>query len=177
MTSFTLAEMGDSRQQTPPESPISGSSDSTTVRGSNSPPDTPNPQDSSDSASSVSGGSLSNNPQPIPKPPLAGWPQLAELMASTPDFAAFPRFRDLNIKSLLYYQVQLGLLKKKLHEQEFHDNENGEGTDEGLFAERADVLVEEEESEQFRLIRKIREVLKEYSRCSAGEKISIANLD
>lgn len=96
---------------------------------------------------------------------VPGWPQLAVLMAKTPDFAAFPRFRDLNIKSLLYYQVQLEQLRKKLHEQErkdaASDPEDGPGPE--LYAERAIDMVSDENSEQFRIVEKMRKVLNKYS--------------
>lgn len=88
-------------------------------------------------------------------------------MAKTPDFAAFPRFRDLNVKSLLYYQVELTKLRRKLHDQEYEDN--GKPSDDELFpdaadfAERADFLVENQNSPQFMIIKEIRRLLKEYS--------------
>lgn len=100
--------------------------------------------------------------------PVPGWPQLAVLMAKTPDFAAFPRFRDLNIKSLLYYQVQLNLLRSQLLEKEGEDaasDPNGERSD---FAERVDYMVDAsgEDSEQFKIVERMRKVLKEYSKCT-----------
>ncbi|KAH0557186.1 hypothetical protein GP486_005022 [Trichoglossum hirsutum] len=94
--------------------------------------------------------------------PVEGWPRVALLMAKTPDFAAFSRFRDLNIKSLLYYQAQLTNLRNKLHEKEYED---ARGTDEDRrqFASRADFLMCSEESDQLKLVREIRIILKEYS--------------
>ncbi len=86
-------------------------------------------------------------------------------MAKTPDFAAFSRFRDLNIKSLLYYQAQLTNLKKKLHELEYEDARSKDKSKE-KFASRADFLMTSEDSEQFKLITKIRLLLKEYSKFS-----------
>ncbi|TVY68720.1 hypothetical protein LSUE1_G007147 [Lachnellula suecica] len=85
-------------------------------------------------------------------------------MANTPDFAAFSRFRDLNVKSLLYYQAQLTDLRLRLHEQEYEDarNTNGE-EDNGRFASRADFLMTAEGSEQLRLMGEIRRLLKEYN--------------
>jgi hypothetical protein len=100
---------------------------------------------------------------------VPGWPQLAVLMTKTPDFAAFPRFRDLNIKSLLYYQVQLEQLRKKLHEQESKDaaSDPDDGPGPELYAERAIDMVCDENSMQFKIIEKMREVLKKYSECTA----------
>jgi hypothetical protein len=99
--------------------------------------------------------------------PVPGWPQLAVLMAKTPDFAAFSRFRDLNIKSLLYYQVQLILLRKELQNKESTDAASDPDEDPALFAQRVDFLVEAsgEERKQFEIVEKMRKVLKEYSKC------------
>lgn len=93
---------------------------------------------------------------PWPEEPIQGWPQLALMMAKTPDFAAFPRFRDLNTKSLLYYQAQLTLYRNKLHELEYSDAQKN------IWHERADKLVETD-SEQFKTVMEMRKVLKEYS--------------
>jgi hypothetical protein len=87
-------------------------------------------------------------------------------MANTPDFAAFDRFRDLNIKNLLYYQTQLNSLGRKLHQQEYADyrNTDGDVADERqLFARRLDVLMEAKGSKQLELVTQIRRLLKEYS--------------
>jgi hypothetical protein len=99
-----------------------------------------------------------------PDRPVKGWPKVALLMAKTPEFAAFDRFRDLNTKSLLYYQTQLTLLRKKLHELEYQDHLYGDGK-QPLFAKHADLLVEAEEdsSLQWKLVLEIRSLLKEYS--------------
>lgn len=100
--------------------------------------------------------------------PVEGWPRVALLMAKTPDFAAFSRFRDLNVKSLLYYQAQLTVLRKKLHEQEYDDSRNtDEDEDTGQFASRADFLMTSEESKQLILVNEIRRLLKEYSKCNS----------
>jgi len=97
--------------------------------------------------------------------PVEGWPRVALLMAKTPDFAAFSRFRDLNVKSLLYYQAQLFTLRRKLHEQEYDDSRNtDEDEDNSDFASRADFLMTAEGSEQLKLITEIRRLLKEYSK-------------
>jgi hypothetical protein len=47
-----------------------------------------------------------------------GWPRLAEIMADVPEFAAFPRYRDLNLRNLLYYKAQIDSLKIKILRQE-----------------------------------------------------------
>jgi hypothetical protein len=103
---------------------------------------------------------------------VPGWPQLSVLMAKTPDFAAFPRFRDLNIKSLLYYQVQLEQWRKKLHEQEIKDaaSDTDDGPGPELYKERAVDMISDEDSEQFKIVEKMREVLKKYSESIDGPK-------
>lgn len=99
---------------------------------------------------------------------VPGWPSLAKLMGTKPDFAAFSRFRDLNIKSLLYYQAQLRNLKARLAECERYDKFQGEGGN-GLLAQNIDYLVNSPKcpnrsQEQWALILEIRRVLKEYSK-------------
>ncbi|KAF1972000.1 hypothetical protein BU23DRAFT_364109, partial [Bimuria novae-zelandiae CBS 107.79] len=90
---------------------------------------------------------------------VQGWPQLAQLMAKTPDFAAFPRFRDLNVKSLLYYQCELNSLRRRLHELEYADKFDGKS-----YAEYADDLVNDGlKSEQYQTMKEIRRALKEYN--------------
>jgi len=141
-------------------SPTSDSSGSTIVNDAYA-------EERSDSASIVSSANPSRARSAFHHDALPGWPQLAEVMAKTPDFAAFPRFRDLHIKSLLYYQVELTKLRNKLRDQEYEDN--GTAGDAGDFAERADFLVDEDnqDSAQFTIIKDIRRVLKEYSKCSS----------
>ncbi|KAL5397896.1 hypothetical protein PMIN02_001913 [Paraphaeosphaeria minitans] len=97
----------------------------------------------------------------LPKGPVEGWPQLAQLMADIPEVAAFPRFRDLNTKSLLYYQVELNSLRKKLHTLEHVDKIDPRRNYYSLYA---DVLINEENvSEQLKIIHRVRKVLKEYN--------------
>jgi hypothetical protein len=152
--------MDEVQQQT--SSATSGSSGSTPVNDSHSSQSSPEIEERSDSASSVTSSNPSRASNTFHRDALPGWPQLAEVMAKTPDFAALPRFRDLNIKSLLYYQVELTKLRNKLRVQEYVDS-----GDIGRFAERADYLVDNQESPQFTIIKDIRRVLKEYSECSS----------
>src|SRR5215469_14409631 len=146
-------------------SPTSESSGTTAVNDPHSSQSSPEIEECSDSASNVSSSNPSRTSTTFHNDALPGWPQLAEVMAKTPDFAAFPRFRDLNVKSLLYYQVELTELRKKLRIQEYEDS--GKSGDTGLFAQRADILVDKDnqESLQFTIIKDIRRVLKEYSEC------------
>ncbi|KAF2464168.1 uncharacterized protein BDR25DRAFT_243221 [Lindgomyces ingoldianus] len=89
--------------------------------------------------------------------PIEGWPRLASLMAQNQDFAAFPRFKELNVKSLLYYQCQLARFKKKLLDLEWEDAPREEN-----FPMFADELVISD-SEQFKTVKEMRVVLKEYN--------------
>lgn len=52
---------------------------------------------------------------------VEGWPLLAKLMKETPDFEAFERFEELNIKNLLYYQIELARIKNRLEKRERTD--------------------------------------------------------
>jgi hypothetical protein len=54
--------------------------------------------------------------------PLHGWPELAQLMAQNADLQAFT---DLNVKSLLYYQVELTDLREELRKLEWTDHLEG----------------------------------------------------
>jgi len=59
---------------------------------------------------------------PQGEPPLdEGWPLLARLMEKNPEFEAFARFRELNVKNLLYYQVELDYVSDLLRREELRD--------------------------------------------------------
>lgn len=110
------------------------------------------------------------DPGEIPTQAHQGWPHLAEVMAASPALAAFPRFRELNIKSLLYYQIELHQLKRDLNTQEWTDaagsgNPDGEKRD---WTSEADDLVKHPESEQWQKVKKMRCLLKEYSQFNAS---------
>ena len=102
--------------------------------------------------------------------PLHGWPELAKRIAETPDFEAFQSFKDLNIKSLLYYQVELDKLRMDLHRIEWKNHREGQFPDAQELGKHAGLLLgckssqDKEERKQIDLIVKIREVLKEYSK-------------
>jgi hypothetical protein len=90
-------------------------------------------------------------------------------MANTPDFATFARFRDLNVKSLLYYQAELTSLRQQLHRIEWRDHRIGTFPHSGDLTENLNFLILSEFSEtktgqrQMKLVRKMRGLLKEYS--------------
>jgi hypothetical protein len=50
-----------------------------------------------------------------------GWPLLARLMEKNPEFEGFTRFRELNVKNLLYYQVELDYVSNLLRREELRD--------------------------------------------------------
>jgi hypothetical protein len=98
-----------------------------------------------------------------------GWPALAKVFEKNPSWEAFPAFRDLNIKSLLYYQCELTGLREELHVLEWNDHVEGHGEDTAKFNSRADSLLasrgneDERAHRQIDLINKIRETLDKYS--------------
>jgi len=96
--------------------------------------------------------------------PLHGWPELARLIAKKPDFEAFQSFKDLNIKSLLYYQAELDQLREDLHRVEWGDYREGHnfGKHVGSLLVRKD-SEDKKERKQIDLVIKIRGVLKEYN--------------
>ena len=135
----------------------------------------PTPTDTVFSEANASGDDYDeddeDNVEENPDEPVEGWPRVALLMAKTPDFAAFSRFRDLNIKSLLYYQAQLTRLRLKLHKEEYKDLRGKKNN----YARRADFLMSDEGSEQFKLITEIRKLLREYSELATLYSLLITN--
>jgi uncharacterized protein (DUF4415 family) len=108
--------------------------------------------------------SESENNEP-PEGPVPGWPRVAELMAQTQDFAAFKRYRDLNVKSLLYYQAEIEMLRKKLHKEEWADSQRGDDN-QRLYARRIDYMIKSKNKNtgtQWQTVIELRRVLKEYS--------------
>ncbi|KAH8598741.1 hypothetical protein B0O99DRAFT_566099 [Bisporella sp. PMI_857] len=104
--------------------------------------------------------------------PLPGWPNLARIITDNPGLEAFQSFRDLNIKSLLYYQAELHQLRAKLHNQEWTDLEGHRkftDCEEEFLNESVEHLLESKYKQdrlarkQFDLITEIREVLEKYN--------------
>lgn len=104
---------------------------------------------------------------------VLGWPRLAELMAMKPGLESFSRFRELNVKNLLYYQVQLAALEEDLEEAEKKDY--GEQQGEEKYAKYAVDMIESGDDDpgtgaggrqdrQVDIVMKIRRILKEYSK-------------
>lgn len=89
-------------------------------------------------------------------------------MALTPDFEAFQAFRDLNLKSLLYYQAELVSLRERLHALEWQDWRRGDGRTVEFAKDLEYLFSSEMEADprvrkQWNLVRRLRSVLKEYS--------------
>jgi len=101
---------------------------------------------------------------------VEGWPKLARFIAETPEFEAFPRFRELNVKTLLYYQVELALLEQRLKRTEKSDEKKKKsGQDENNYAKFANNMIplnpdDPPKTKQWTLVLRIREVLKQYSK-------------
>ncbi|KAF1924860.1 uncharacterized protein M421DRAFT_95190 [Didymella exigua CBS 183.55] len=93
-----------------------------------------------------------NTPKDYKPQERDGWPKLAHKMADIPEFAAFPRFRDLNTRNLLYYQAQLQSLRT--HIMQVEENLN--------LTCYAHVL-EDADSEYHELLTKLRCLLHEYN--------------
>jgi len=106
-------------------------------------------------------------------PPPTGWPRLAQKMVEKPELESFFRFRELNVKNLLYYQVEIAELEADLRAAEIADwKMHSSGKREEAFARGAylmqraqdEIDTPYEERRQFQLILKIRGRLKEYSK-------------
>lgn len=85
-----------------------------------------------------------------------GWPKLAHKMAVNTEFAAFSRFRDLNTRTLLFYQAQINLIRTKILQAE-------EEEEESVNIVRYSHLVDETESDYHKLLMELRGLLREYS--------------
>ncbi|GAB1316088.1 hypothetical protein MFIFM68171_06298 [Madurella fahalii] len=97
-----------------------------------------------------------------------GWPSLANKMAETPGYESFRRFRELNVKNLLYLQVEIVALEEKLRDIENEDRMSGKSPRMN-YARFADLMLKsrvkpnEEDRQQCELILKIRDLLEKYN--------------
>lgn len=97
--------------------------------------------------------------------PLQGYPKLAKQIVDYPDFEAFQSFKDLSIKSLLYYQAELDDIRRDLHNLEWKDFHTEDGRE---YCVRADHLLQTGDEDddrakrQLSLITTMRRVLKDY---------------
>jgi hypothetical protein len=96
---------------------------------------------------------------------LQGYPELAKQIVDYPDFEAFQSFKDLSIKSLLYYQAELDEIRKDLHQLEWRDFRTDDRKE---YCVRADFILQgeyidnERAKRQFALITRMRQVMKDY---------------
>ncbi|KAJ8065318.1 hypothetical protein OCU04_006008 [Sclerotinia nivalis] len=108
-----------------------------------------------------------------PEKPLPGWPLVSKLIAKYPDLEAFKAFRDLNVKSLLYYQAELENLRMKLHQAEYNEYRQGEqegitrasmmSKDLNYYLLHARMDDDKCKSKQVKIMKQVRVVLKEYN--------------
>jgi hypothetical protein len=95
-------------------------------------------------------------------------------MVKNPGFASFQAFRDLHIKSLLYYQAELVSMREEIHGIEWENHDRGGFPASEKLSEDAEFLLQTESnfgpqdkgSKQIRKIKDMRKVLKEYSKQS-----------
>jgi hypothetical protein len=92
-----------------------------------------------------------------------GYPQVADFMREYPTLAMVRRFRGLNARNLLYLQAELVLIEKRLLELEKADAKNDATKQYARDYRWLMPSVGEEGGEQWQLIQKMREKLKEYS--------------
>jgi len=108
-------------------------------------------------------------------PPEAGWPRLARELTETLCFESFCRFRELNVKNLLYYQAEIAEMEVKLRKFEKEDwakSDGFYGRNPSIMLQAKDeknASVDEEnasvdEESQSKLVLEIRKRLKQYSK-------------
>jgi len=95
-----------------------------------------------------------------------GWPLLARLIEKQPEFEAFPRFRELNVKNLLYYQVELDYLGERLKDEEIRDRYRGRDPEEDFYKNPIEMVRQWSRTgkcEQWELVLRLRRCLHEYN--------------
>jgi hypothetical protein len=100
-----------------------------------------------------------------PEKPCHGWPELTRVILKNSGFEAFQAFRDLNIKSLLYYQAELDQLRADLHALEWEEHRKGGDSSRSCANVQSLLLTKKtsEAPEQLKKLKEMRVVLKEYS--------------
>lgn len=95
-----------------------------------------------------------------------GYPRLFERISFKPETGIYRRFDGLNARHLLYLQAELCIMEKKLQHLEEQDSKSNVGK-RSEYATDYQCMLEEprgERSEQLRLIGKMHEKLKQYSK-------------
>lgn len=104
--------------------------------------------------------------------PVLGWPELALIISRYRGLDSLLIFKDLNLKSLFYYQAELEVLRKDLHRVEWDDHRACQDYCQSRFAYDLDWLLQCRDEaernlqcvpEQWKLILRLRELLAEYS--------------
>jgi hypothetical protein len=117
-------------------------------------------------------GDKSSLPSVLPPPidPLhdlqLGYPKLAGRMAVLPEIAMFKRFGALNARNLLYMQSELMMLEARLKQVEAEDamtmqNRKQDYSRDFYWLHYSEIVGPD--TKQLNLIRRIREILKDYS--------------
>ena len=97
---------------------------------------------------------------------VIGYPKLAGQMSLIPELQIFRNFGALNARNLLYLQAELEVLEKKLIEKET-ENSRDPRNKRNRYAidfEWLNEPIDDEDTEQRDLVRKIQEVLEKYSK-------------
>jgi hypothetical protein len=100
---------------------------------------------------------------------VSGYPKMADLIGGNPELLMVRRFRALNARNILYLQAELQIIEEQLLRLESIDARS-ENPEKMMYSKDYWSLMEsakQEDHEQWVLIQKMKEKLKEYSRyCS-----------
>lgn len=98
-----------------------------------------------------------------------GYPKLAEHIGNHPNLASFRRFAALNARNLLYFQAELIELEEELEKVEQRDHklwQDGTGDDyTATWYWLGGKGGNDQNKDQLDLVRKLRELLYQYSQC------------
>ena len=88
-------------------------------------------------------------------------------MATTPSFEAFSRFQKLNVRNLLYYQIELKEMERALEKRELGDMHDQNPSEKDFIPsaihQSPEVMINKK-SIQWGRVKKLRETLRNYSR-------------
>lgn len=106
---------------------------------------------------------------------MGSYPKLSKLMGSYPDVALFRKFGDLNAQNLLFLQAELTHLEEKLKFLRFDELRSEDPKalqrQQSWWSLSGNADDDEEPSQEWEIIREIREKLKEYSMASIFEAL------
>jgi hypothetical protein len=103
-----------------------------------------------------------------PEEKIKGYPRLASQIELRPDLAIFRRFGSLNAENLLYFQAELTMLERDLHDQQLEDHSSGHSRKSkyALSWYQLESSGLDGDERQLQLVFRMREVLKQYSMLS-----------